>query len=277
VPIAQGDVVDIYYERHGDPAGEPLLLIMGMSGTHLTWGDRFLGGLTGGGGLAVIAYDHRGVGQSTRLRGEITTEEMAGDAAALLDALELESAHVMGISLGGMVAQKLALHHPERVRTLVLGCTYCGGPGSRMTDDSVVARLNEGLQSGDRELAIRTTWEVNVSSNTVLDPEAFATFRERVLELPVSFPVILAQIRAINAHDTSAELGGLAPPTLIVHGTADEMLPVDNAHVMARYLPVARLALLDGIGHMFWWERPAEAAELVREHALGKRSVALSG
>jgi pimeloyl-ACP methyl ester carboxylesterase len=270
VPLARANEIELFYERHGDADGEPLLLVVGMSGTHRMWGDPFLQGLTGDGGLEVIAYDHRGVGQSTRARGEISTADMAGDAAALLDALSLDSVHVFGISLGGMVAQQLALRHPDRVRSLTLGCTYCGGPGARLADEEVVERLNTGLQSGDRELAIRTTWEANVSAQTASDLEAFARFRERVLEVPVPFPVILAQIRAINAHDTSGELVRLRAPTLIVHGSADEMLPFENAEIIAGYLPHARLEVLDGVGHMFWWERPERAAELVRAHVLAR-------
>src|SRR3954468_9521217 len=111
-------------ERSG--SGPPLLLIRGMSGTALHWGEPFLRALRED--FDVIAYDHRGVGASTRLEGEITIADMAADAAALLDALDISSAHVLGISMGGMVAQELALGWPERVRTLTLGCTYCGGP-----------------------------------------------------------------------------------------------------------------------------------------------------
>src|ERR1700694_4332024 len=131
-------------------------MIMGMSGTALHWGEPFLEALRSD--FEVIVYDHRGVGASSRLDGPITPPELPADAAGLLGALEIESAHVLGVSMGGMVAQELALAHPERVRTLTLGCTYCGGPASSLTSAEVLQRLVEAMTSGDRERAVRTGW-----------------------------------------------------------------------------------------------------------------------
>jgi 3-oxoadipate enol-lactonase len=105
--------------------GEPLLLIQGMGGTHLSWGDAFIDAL--GDGLERITYDHRNTGRSAREDGELSIAQLAGDAAELIDALGLDSAHVVGISMGGMVAQELVLRHPGRVRSLTLGCTWPGG------------------------------------------------------------------------------------------------------------------------------------------------------
>src|SRR3978361_1676323 len=111
--IGVGDI-QLDYERSGNPDGPPLLLIMGMSGTALHWGEPLMELLRGD--FDVIAYDHRGVGASTQLNGPVTTQQMADDAAGLLAAVQVDSAHVLGISMGGMVAQELALRHPERVR-----------------------------------------------------------------------------------------------------------------------------------------------------------------
>jgi 3-oxoadipate enol-lactonase len=263
MPIARTPHVELFYERRGE--GVPLLLIMGMSGTHLLWGGSFLDALAARGAVETIAYDHRGVGTSTRLNGALSTAGLAADAAALLDVLELDSVHVMGISMGGMIAQQLALDAPERVRSLTLGCTSCGGPGSSLADDDVGAQLARGLQSGDRELAIRSTWEVNVSPALAADEQAYAAFRALVLERPVSFRVILAQLRAVHDHDASARIGELRMPVQIIHGASDRMIPVQNASLMARRLPGARVTILEDAGHLFWWERPQRSAELVRE------------
>jgi 3-oxoadipate enol-lactonase len=253
-------------ERSGPGGDAPaLLLIMGMSGTALHWGDPFLEELRRD--FDVIAFDHRGVGASTRIGGEITIADMAADAAALLDALEIESAHVLGISMGGMVAQELALASPERVRTLTLGCTYCGGPGSELSAPEVLQRLSEAMMSGDRERAIRTGWEVNVSPSFAADEAAWQRFRAIGEERAVAVPVVLAQLRACAAHDTHDRLGQLGMPTLVIHGTLDEILPVGNGRTIASLIESSHLEILDDIGHLFFWELPERSAELLRAHA----------
>ena len=261
---------DLHFEQRGD--GEPLLLIMGMSGTHLTWGEPWLELLARD--FALTVYDHRGVGRSSRTEPGYTIADLADDAAGLLDVLGLDSAHVLGISMGGMVAQELALRHPRRVRTLTLGCTYAGGEGGMLTQQATAEKLTASLQSGDRERALRTGWEVNVSAGFAQGEEDYAAFREAALALPVPLPVIMAQAQAIGGHDTSTRLGDIAAPTLVVHGTEDEMLPVQNAHAIAERIPGARLEILEGVGHLFWIEQPQRSAALIREHA---RAAATTG
>jgi 3-oxoadipate enol-lactonase len=263
VPLARAGDIELSYERGG--SGPPLLAIVGMSGTRASWGEAFLGSLREH--FEVIVYDHRGTGESSRMEAPFAIADLAADAAGLLDALDLESVHVLGISMGGMVAQELALAHPASVRTLALGCTYCGGPGAALTPPAVGARLAESLRSGDRELAIRTGWEICVAPRLRDDAELYATHREAVLRRRVSRTVILAQMQAIAAHDTSARLGRLRMPTAIVHGELDDLIPVCNAHVLAGHLPAARLEILPDAGHYFFKEAPLHAAELVRDHA----------
>jgi 3-oxoadipate enol-lactonase len=262
--IDVGDV-QLDYERSGNPDGPPLLLIMGMSGTALHWGKPFLDLLRAD--FDVIAYDHRGVGASTPLDGGVTIRQMAGDAAGLLAALGLDDAHVMGISMGGMIAQELTLAHPERVRTLTLGCTYCGGEGSALAAEADLSGLVEAMGSGDRERALRAGWEINVSPELAGDDDAFTTFRAIAMRRAVSVEVIMQQLQACAAHDANARLAQIATPTLVVHGTADRLLPVQNGRLIASLIPGARLEIFDGVGHLFFWERPERSAELVREHA----------
>ena len=250
------------YERSG--SGPVLLAIMGMSGTALSWGEPFLQALRQN--HEVIVYDHRGVGASTRLDGSITIAEMAEDAAGLLRALQVDAADVLGISMGGMIAQELALKHPELVRTLTLGCTYCGGEGSSLAGPDVGQRLAEALMSGDRERALRVGWEVNVSPAYAADQEAWEAFHEIALKRAVAVPVVMAQMQACIAHDTHSRLGGLRVPTLVIHGTEDQMIPVSNAPLIAELIPGARLEILDGVGHLFFWEQAKRAAELIDAH-----------
>jgi pimeloyl-ACP methyl ester carboxylesterase len=251
-------------ERSGVAGAPPLLLIMGMSGTALHWGEPFLEELRGD--FEVIAFDHRGVGASSRLDGPITIAQMAADAGALLDALGLPSAHVLGISMGGMIAQELALARPELVRTLTLGCTYCGGPGAELTAPGVLQRLGDAMMSGDRERAIRTGWEVNVSPAFAAQTQAWHRFREVAGRRAVAVPVVLAQLQACAAHDTHDRLGGLEMPTLVIHGTVDEMLPVGNGRQIASLVAGSQLEILEEVGHLFFWEQPERSAELLKAH-----------
>lgn len=263
MPVVSTGEVELSYERSG--SGPPLLLIMGATGTALSWGEPFLDALRQD--FETIVYDNRGIGKSSRVEEPFTTAQLAQDAAGLLDALELDSAHVLGISMGGMAAQELALAQPERIRTLTLGCTYCGGEGSSLTSPAVVQRMAEARTSGDRERAIRASWEANVSAGFAADADAYEAFHTRSLERRVAIPVIVAQVQAIAAHDTYARLPGLTMPTLVVHGTADEIFAVSNGRLVAARIPDARLEILDRVGHLFFLEAPRRSAELVREHA----------
>jgi 3-oxoadipate enol-lactonase len=266
MPLARFDEIELSYDRAG--SGPPLLLIMGMSGTFDHWDAGFLEDLRRD--FDVIVYDHRGVGASSRLDGRLSIAQLAEDAAGLLTALEIDSAHVLGISMGGMVAQELALAGRagiNRVRTLALGCTYCGGEGSALAGEDVMRRLAEGMSSGDRERAVRAAWEANVSPSFAANDDAYARFLEIGLRRGVAVEVIMAQMRAIARHDTSARLSEIELPTLVLHGTLDEMLPVQNGRMIAGLIPGSGLEIFEGVGHLFFWERPERSAELVRAHA----------
>ncbi len=269
MPTAHVKGTDLYYEMRG--TGEPLLLIQGMSGTHASWGEPFLAALEAA-GFETLRYDHRGIGRSAAWRDPFTLRELAEDAVGLLDAVGWDRPHVLGISMGGMVAQELALAHPERLRTLTLGCTFAGGPESSLTDPADLQTLSEAMMSGDRERALRQGYEMNVSPAFAADEGNYTAFHAMAISVPAPLPVIMLQMQAIGTHDTSARLAELRTPTLVVHGTEDRMLPVSNASAIADGLPDATLELLDGVGHVFWWEQPQRSADLLAAHALGAAS-----
>jgi pimeloyl-ACP methyl ester carboxylesterase len=263
MPVIGVGEIELEYERSG--AGPPLFLIQGMSGTLWHWGEPFLEPLRRE--FEVIVYNHRGVGASSVLEGGVTTAQMAEDGAGLLAALGIDSAHVLGISMGGMVAQELALARPELVHTLTLGCTYCGGEGSTLAAPEVQQRLAQAMLSGDRALALRTAFDVNVSPKMAADADAYASFLEIAQQHAVAIPVVMAQAQACAAHDTSARLSQLAMPTLVMHGTEDEMIPVQNGRLIASLIAGSELEIFDGVGHVFFWEEPERSAQLVQAHA----------
>ena len=263
VPTINIAGADLYYERRGE--GDPLLLIQGLGGNSLHWGDGFLGGLQDG--FELVLYDHRGAGRSGPLEGEHTIADLAADAIGLLDALEIESAHVVGISMGGMVAQELVLRAPERVQTLTLGCTFPGGREATMTDMTVVGMLAEAVLSGDQARTMRAGYEVMIAAEYADQEGAYELYCELAAHYPAPIPVLMAQLSAIMSHDTSERLPEVQAPTLVIHGTEDRLMDVDNGKLIARLIPGARLELLEGSGHMFFWEQPERSARLVREHA----------
>ena len=270
--LAKAGEVELSYERSGN--GPPLLMIMGLGGTFAHWDERFLEGLRRD--HEVIIYDHRGVGESTRVTQPFTIAQLAEDASALLEALGIGSAHVLGFSMGGMVAQELALRHPEQIDRLVLASTYCGGEASKRSRSTAIKRLAEAGASGDRALATQVAWEINVSPEFAKNEQARERFFEIASRRRVAFVVLRAQVNAIMAHDTSERLPSLTLCTLVVHGTADEMVLVANGRLIADLIPDSRLEILDGRGHLFFWEAPDDAAQLVLSHiGGGERDLAL--
>ncbi len=255
---------ELNYERAGE--GEPLLLIQGMTANHLAWGRPFSSLLEQS--FDVIAFDNRGMGLSSPTTEAFSIAEMAADTAALLEALEIERAHVLGISMGGMIAQELALAHPGRLRSLTIGCSYCGGPGSQLMDPADFQGLVEAMSSGDPRRVHRAMWDLNLSPGFRVDESGYAEFIAMAEALPASRQTIGFQLQAITAHDTNARLPGLAVPTLVIHGTVDRVLGYPNGPLIASLIPGARLETLEEVGHMFWWEQPERSAELIREHAL---------
>jgi 3-oxoadipate enol-lactonase len=264
VPTAGDAGAELYWERRG--RGEPLLLIQGMSGTHLTWGEPFLTRLEAD--FDCVIFDNRGIGNSAEAAGPFTIADLAADPLTVMDAVGFESAHVLGISMGGMVAQELALAAPQRIRSLTLGCTYPGGEGSSLADPADAQVLVEALASGNQDTVFRAMYEMNLSSGFRADEAHYADFTAVAGALPARQATIQLQLQALVGHDAQSRLAEIAAPTLVIHGTADKMIPSANGELIASLVPGARLELLEGVGHMFWWEQPELSAELIRSHAL---------
>ncbi|MFT3865696.1 MAG: alpha/beta hydrolase [Solirubrobacterales bacterium] len=265
MPTSGKSGVELYWERSG--GGEPLLLIQGMSGTHLTWGRPFLAALERD--FDCVVFDNRGIGNSGEVSGPFGTADLAADALAVMDAAGFETAHVLGISMGGMTAQQLALAAPERLRTLTLGCTYPGGEGSSLADPADATVLVEAMASGDLDTVFKAMYEINLSPDFRADESHYADFTAMASALPARQTTVQLQLQAVVGHDVQAQLAEITTPTLVVHGTVDRMIPVANGELIAALIPEARLDLLEGVGHMFWWEQPELSATLIRAHALG--------
>jgi pimeloyl-ACP methyl ester carboxylesterase len=246
--------------------GEPVLLIHGMSGTHGHWGVPFVERLLAA-GRRIVSVNHVGVAGSSRSREQFSIVDLADAQAAALDALGVEGpVDVFGISMGGMAAQELALRHPGRVRSLVLGCTTAGASSATWTSQADMEGLVAALQSRDAAKALRASWEINVSAAFAAErPDRYEEFVEATQRDRVSLRVISEQMQAINGHDTLGRLGRIAVPTTVAHGTEDRMLPYPNGLAVADAVPGAHLETFEGAGHLFFWEDPERAARVALE------------
>lgn len=262
MPFANSDNVSIYYEVHGE--GEPLLMIMGLGYNRLSW-HRTLPALSRH--FKVIIFDNRGVGKSSKPDGPYSIEMMADDAKAVLDASSVETAHVYGISMGGMIAQRLAIHYPERVRSLVLGCTTAGGPThvppSPKIMELMVAR---GSLTGTPE---ENAWLAApiVYSQAFIDhhPEMVQEDIEKRIQIVTPPYAYLSQLQACGVHNTSQELDKINIPTFVIHGDADELVPYENGKMLAERIKGAKLHTVSGAGHIYFTEAVEESNDKVLE------------
>lgn len=249
--------VHIAWERRGH--GAPVVLIHGLG--YARWGWEPVANLLAE-RFELVLLDNRGIGASDAPPGPYTTAEMAGDALSVLDEAGLESAHVVGTSLGGMIAQELALTRPERVDRLVLVCTTPGGQNAAPMPETTVRLLAEG-PSLEPLVALRRFVE------NALAPDPPEELVERILahRLATAQPLAAwsAQAAAGLAFDAWARLDALRTPTLIVHGTEDVVVDPANADLLAGRIHGARVERFEGCGHLLFWEEPARFADVVGE------------
>lgn len=251
MPTVRAGSATLHYERQG--AGEPLLWITGFAISAEIFSPVIE---TYARDYECLRYDNRGAGRSSSSWRPTSIPQLAGDAVRLMDALGVESAHVYGLSMGGMVAQELAIRFPDRVRALVLGGTTPGGPRGVLPSPSVATAL-AGQRAAPQGL------RAEVIGNLLFTPE----FRRREPDLVRSHLGLLSAHRAKGRgvlghwwasvyHDTFSRLGRIAAPTLVLHGERDILTPVGNAHLLASRIPDAELAVVPGVGHGYLLEDP---------------------
>jgi len=204
----------------------------------------------------VVVFDNRGTGRSARPPGFFSMAHMADDAARVLDAANIDRAHVFGVSMGGMIAQELALRHSQRVRTLALGCTYASWLRSRRPSFSVVRDLLDGIFVRRRASRLRLA-SVLVSAEVLANESGrFVDWMKRAE--PAAPLVTALQMAAVFRHATEARLPTIATPTLVITGDGDRLIPPENSRRLAHLIPGSKLVELRGAGHCFPFEQPIE-------------------
>ena len=257
----------IYWDEQG--SGEPLLLIMGLSYPSYMWHrSRPVFARS----YRTVALDNRGVGQSDVPPGVYSIPLMASDAAAVLDAAGIESAHVFGASMGGMIAQEFALQYPHRVRSLILGSTAAGGPHAVPAQpEALEALLRRDATPEESKEAIIPF---------IYDP---ATPRERIDEDMVIrmkwYPTpqgFMGQLQGIFGWEASSRLAQITAPTLVIHGESDRLVPPANARLIAERIPGAKLVLIPHASHIFATDQPAATHHAILEFLAAEQARAQS-
>jgi pimeloyl-ACP methyl ester carboxylesterase len=245
--------IHICVETFGERTDPPTLLIAGGSSSMDWWEDEFCRRLAAG-GRYVIRYDHRDTGRSSSFPAghpPYSVADLAADALGLLDALGVRRAHIVGLSLGGALAQRIAVEHPARVRTLTLMCT---GPESEELDDGAAEEPAEPTDWSDRKAAVdRMVAEtLDLAGPLTFDEGHLRRLAERVYDRTTDMAASAANHwRAERGTSIAGRLGEITAPTLILHGTEDKLFPMTAAEKLEREIPEATLVTLTGVGHEF--------------------------
>ncbi len=249
-----------YYERAG--SGRPLVMIMGL-GAHADWWEPEAKEALAR-DFRILVFDNRDAGRSSQAAGPYTIRDLADDTVALMDHVGIGRAHVVGASMGGMVAQEVALGYPERVDHLILACTT-PGQGGVPPMPQAMAGLTADRSTLTPQQMVELLLAVLYSPGWVArNKDRLPGVMARLGSYPISPAGYMRQLMAIGQFDTLARLGEIKAPTLVLHGTADPLVPVENARILASRIPGARLELFEGSAHGFLSEQPERFMELVR-------------
>jgi 3-oxoadipate enol-lactonase len=253
----------IYWDDEGQ--GDPVLMIMGLGWASALW-HRSRPVLSAR--YRTIVFDNRGVGRSDVPPGPYPIPLMAADAAAVLDSSGVKSAHVFGMSMGGMIAQEFALAYPQRVRSLILGATAAGGPEAVRAEPEVIDLLTRRGMSPDEYIE-------------AINPHIYdqGTSRERLREDTVlrkqwwpNPAGHLAQLQGIMAWEAHSRLEQIAAPTLVIHGESDRLVPPANGKLIAARIPNAKLVLIPRASHILATDQPEATHRAVLEFLSEQRN-----
>jgi 3-oxoadipate enol-lactonase len=262
MPVVKVDDIKISYTDHGQ--GEVMVLIMGLGANKESW---FMNVPSLSKYYRVIAFDSRGVGETDRSSGAYTMGRMAEDTVGLLDALNIDKAHIVGVSLGSMIAQEVAIRFPQRVNKLVLAATTPGMSDAANKDmwekKNSEMRRRTGMGEDFNERIVNDPASIDVIKIMVgLTKNAFGRF---VFRIPMTLGAryyfnkvgptgVLDQLRAVSRHNTIDRLDQIKAPTLVMAGTDDKIVPIEFSRIVAQYIPKCRFVEFNRGSHSFFME-----------------------
>ena len=257
MPIAKTENLNIYYEIIGQ--GQPLVMIRGVGSNVDHWYEQVP---VLSKKYQLLVFDNRGIARSSDPGGSFSTKNMAADTAALMEALGIKKAHVLGYSMGGMIAQELALAYPEKIIGLILVATDCGislrikaqPEYSRLFTEMIRLGTNEAKTAAAGCLFAKQTFESR--------PDVIQRYAEVSLRFPAPQKTLERQWEAITRHDACDRLQNITAPTLVITGSEDVLIPPENSRVLAERIPDAQARSIDG-GHLFVVEQAQQFNEAV--------------
>ena len=293
--MAKANGIELCYEIFGASDAEPLVLIMGLGAQMIHWDDEFCQDLAGR-GFRVIRFDNRDIGKSTRMSGgkplrplellklkifKIAPEapyklwDMASDVVGLLDALGIKKAHIVGASMGGKIAQEIAMQYPDRVLSLTSIMSSTGNPKLPPPTREASAMLLAPPPTSKEEYLDRfgKTWKLLRGGSFPLDEAKDIDRAERTYARGLNPAGVGRQLRAILASGNRKDrLGSIKIPTLVVHGTIDPLVRVEAGKDTAASIPGAKLLLIEGMGHALPIPMWPAIIGAIAEHAQGARA-----
>ncbi len=288
--IARANGINICYEIFGEPTAEPMLLIMGLGGQMVLWDDAFCEQIASR-GFRVIRFDNRDTGHSSKLTGgkpltwlemlrvrflksrveaPYDLRDMSEDTTALMDVLGIHSAHLVGASMGGMIAQEIAINFPHRVRSLISMMSTTGNPELPQPKSKAVSMLMAPLPREREEYIARfkQNWKVLRGGRFSKDEALDRSRAERVFDRGLNRAGVTRQIRAVLASGSRKErLRYVKAPTLVIHGTADPLVHLNAGRDTAAAIPGAKLMIVPGMGHAIPMALWPEIVDAIDKHA----------
>ena len=258
MPIAELENLDMYYEIIGQ--GDPLVMIRGLGSNVDHWYEQVP---TLSKKYQLLVFDNRGIARSSDPGSAFSTRDMAGDTAALMESAGIRSAHVLGYSMGGMVAQEIALNYPEKIKGMILVATDCGITQRIKARPEVSRLFSQMVSLGTPEAKLAAAACLYAKHTFESKTEVIEHYNEVSMRFPASQDIMARQWAAVTQHDACSRLQNISSPTLTLTGSEDVLIPPENAKIMAEIIPNARMSTIDDGGHLVLIEQPQQFNQAV--------------
>jgi pimeloyl-ACP methyl ester carboxylesterase len=264
MPVAKIGNHKLYYELVGQ--GHPLVMIRGVGSNVDHWYDQ-VPALSQK--FKLLLFDNRGIARSSDPGGPFSIGDMAADTIALMDAVGIKKAHVLGYSMGGMIAQEMTLNYPQKIAGLILVATDCGISLRIKAEPEATRLFSEMIRLGTDEAKIEAAGCLFAKQTFMNNPQVIQRYTEVSQRYPASQRMLAKQWAAVTQHNACMRLPHISSPTLAITGSEDVLIPPQNAAILAERIPDAQMISIDGGGHLFLIEQPRQFNAAVIEFLEG--------